>query len=37
MCVIRLVVGGTNVLDQTMICAFHYFISTVVEVLSSAG
>ena len=28
MCVIRLVVGGTNMLDQTMIYAFHYFISS---------
>lgn len=35
MCVIRLVVGGTNMLDQTMICAFH--ISLVVEVPSNAG
>ena len=28
MCVIRLVVGGTNMLDQTMIYAFYYFISS---------
>lgn len=36
MCVIRLVVEGTNMLDQTMIYAYS-IISLVVEVLSNAG